>query len=237
MTWAVRHVLSIPTNVVIIVSSALAYFYVAGVQAFAIVYLRGKFDLSQEVATALLVVIGAGVIAGILATGHISDKLIARGHGTARPLVGGVCFLAAVVVFVPGFSTGSLLLAMPLLFVGAAALGGVNPPLDAARLDIVQSRLWGRAESIRTFCQNLLKAGSPLLFGYLSAVLGTGNNGTTVAQGGGAVGLNNAFLLLLALFVVAGIVLLVFRRGYLRDAATAMESEERVAAAQGRPDV
>lgn len=225
LTWVIRHVLSIPTNVVIIISSALCYFYVAGLQTFAIVFLRGRFDLSQEVATALLVVVGGGVIAGILSTGGFSDKLISRGRPAARPLVGGICLLAALVFFTPGFLVAGLLAALPLLFLGAAALGGANPPLDAARLDVVHYRLWGRAESIRTFLQNLIKSGAPLLFGYLSVWLAEPGEALGEVQGGGAAGLTRAFLVLQIAFVIGGVVLLIARRAYVRDVATAIASE------------
>ncbi len=234
LSWAIRYVLSIPTNIVIVIASALCYFYVAGLQTFAVVYLRGRFDLSQEIATALLVVIGAGVIVGILVTGHLSDKLIARGHVAARPLVGALCFLAAIVVFTPGYAATALLLAMPLLFLGAAALGGVNPPLDAARLDVVHSRLWGRAESVRTFFQNLIKSGAPLLFGYLSMVLAAPGESIDAVQGGGAVGLTRTFLVLQVVFVIAGVVLLLARRAYGRDVATAMASERATRGGQAQ---
>lgn len=225
LAWAVKYVLSVPTNVVIIVTSALCYFYVAGVQTFAIVYLRGRFDASQELATVLLVVIGIGVIAGILFTGHLSDRLIARGHLAARVAVGAVCFALAIAAFAPGFLVGSLALALPLLFLGAAGLGGLNPPLDAARLDVVHFRLWGRAESVRAMCQNLIRASAPLIFGLLSTVLAAPGEAHDEAQGGGATGLGRAFLVLLALFVVAGLVLAFARRSYLRDVATAAASE------------
>jgi predicted MFS family arabinose efflux permease len=233
--WAIRYVLTVPTNIVIIVASALGYFYVAGLQTFAVVYLRGKFDLSQELATALLVVIGAGVILGILVTGHLSDRLIGRGHAGARPMVGGACFLAAVLLFTPGYLLTGLVAAMPLLLLGAAALGGVNPPLDAARLDVVHFRMWGRAESVRTFCQNLIKAGAPLLFGFLSTRLAAPGEASDAVQGGGAVGLNRTFLILLVVFAAAGAVLLLARRAYTRDVATAMASEDATAV-PGAPD-
>lgn len=228
LSWAIRYVLAVPTNVVIIVTSALCYFYVAGVQTFAIVYLRGRFDASQELATVLLVVIGIGVIAGILATGHLSDRLIARGRLAARIGVGAVCFVVAIAAFAPGFLVGSLALALPLLFLGAAGLGGLNPPLDAARLDVVHFRLWGRAESVRAMCQNLIRASAPLIFGWLSVLLAAPGESHDAVQGGGAVGLGRAFLVLLGLFVVAAIVLVTARRSYLRDVATAAASERAV---------
>jgi MFS family permease len=228
LAWAIRYVLAVPTNVVIIVTSALCYFYVAGVQTFAIVYLRGRFDASQELATVLLVVIGIGVIAGILATGHLSDRLIARGRLAARIGVGAVCFVVAIAAFAPGFLVGSLALALPLLFLGAAGLGGLNPPLDAARLDVVHFRLWGRAESVRAMCQNLIRASAPLIFGWLSVLLAAPGESHDAVQGGGAVGLGRAFLVLLGLFVVAATVLVTARRSYLRDVATAAASERAV---------
>jgi MFS family permease len=228
LSWAIRYVLAVPTNVVIIVTSALCYFYVAGVQTFAIVYLRGRFDASQELATVLLVVIGIGVIAGILATGHLSDRLIARGRLAARIGVGAVCFVVAIAAFAPGFLVGSLALALPLLFLGAAGLGGLNPPLDAARLDVVHFRLWGRAESVRAMCQNLIRASAPLIFGWLSVLLAAPGESHDAVQGGGAVGLGRAFLVLLGLFVVAATVLVTARRSYLRDVATAATSERAV---------
>jgi MFS family permease len=228
LSWAIRYVLAVPTNVVIIVTSALCYFYVAGVQTFAIVYLRGRFDASQELATVLLVVIGIGVIAGILATGHLSDRLIARGRLAARIGVGAVCFVVAIAAFAPGFLVGSLALALPLLFLGAAGLGGLNPPLDAARLDVVHFRLWGRAESVRAMCQNLIRASAPLIFGWLSVLLAAPGESHDAVQGGGAVGLGRAFLVLLGLFVVAATVLVTARRSYLRDVATAVASERAV---------
>jgi hypothetical protein len=147
----------------------------------------------------------------------------------ARPAVGGVCFLLAVAFFSPGFLLGTLVAALPLLFLGALALGGVNPPLDAARLDVVHFRLWGRAESVRNFFQTLLKSSAPLLFGYLSTLLAAPGESADAVQGGGAVGLTRAFLVLLALPVAAGIVLLVARRTYGRDVATAMASERATA--------
>ncbi|MGH3492622.1 MAG: MFS transporter, partial [Sciscionella sp.] len=57
---AIRYVLSIPTNRMLIVASALGYFYFAGLRTFAVEYLRNRFDLGQAVASVLLVVLGAG---------------------------------------------------------------------------------------------------------------------------------------------------------------------------------
>ena len=229
MRWAIRYVLGIRTNVLLIVATALVYSYVAGLQTFAIVFLRGRFDLGQSLATVLLVVVGLGVIVGTLLAGPLSDRAIGRGRIAARPLIGGLFCLVGVMLFAPGYLLPASWLAYGFLVLGSAGLGGVTPPLDAARLDIVHSRLWGRAESVRNFIQTLLKAGAPVLFGYLSTVLG---GDSRQAQGDGAVGLTRTFLLMLGVLVISGVVLLgPARRRYPRDVATAIASEQATAAA------
>ncbi|AZI58217.1 MFS transporter [Nakamurella antarctica] len=226
--WALRYVLSIRTNVLIIIASALAYYYVAGLQAFIVVWLRGRFDFTQGVATLLLMTVGIAVVVGTLVTGPLSDRFIARGAIAARPLVAGIACLVAVAFVLPGLLISAFLLAWPILLIGAAAIGGTNPPLDAARLDIMHSRLWGRAESVRTFIQTLFKSSAPLVFGWLSVLLSPAGRAQDAAdtQGGGAAGLTRALIVMLLVILIAGGLLLVSaRRSYPRDVATAIASE------------
>jgi sugar phosphate permease len=82
-------------------------------------------------------------------------------------LVPAVCLLALPVVLAPAIATSSVAVALPLLLVGAFLLGAPNPPLDAARLDIMHPRLWGRAEGVRTVLRSLGESAAPLLFGYV----------------------------------------------------------------------
>jgi hypothetical protein len=122
----------------------------------------------------------------------------------------------------------------------------MNPPIDAARLDIMHSRLWGRAESVRTFLQTLLKSAAPVLLGYLSEVFGGAAASGPGAGSGGAAdeaaqnpaagqGLAYALTLMLIPLAIAGVLLLTIgRRCYPTDVATAMESEQAVRA--GRQD-
>jgi MFS family permease len=244
--WAVRYVLSVPTNVVLIVASALGYFFFAGLQTFAVVFLRSRFALGQGVAGLLLIGIGSGALLGILTTGRLADKLIARHHLAARPVVAGIAFLLAAGLFLPGLLSTSLAVAFPFFFLAAAAVGGMNPPIDAARRDITHSRQWGRAEGARTFLQTLLKSAAPVLLGYLSEVFGGAAASGPGAGSGGAAdeaaqnpaagqGLAYALTLMLIPLAIAGVLLLTIgRRCYPTDVATAMESEQAVRA--GRQD-
>ena len=230
MWWAVKYVLRIRSNVSIILASALVYFYVAGLQAFIVVFLRGRYDLDQNAATLLLLTVGVATVTGTLVAGPVSDRWIGRGRIAARPVLAGVACLGAFVVALAGLLIPTFLIAWPLLLIGSALIGAANPPLDAARLDVVHSRLWGRAESVRTFAQTLLKSSAPLLFGWTSTLLSPTGGAVADAQGDGAVGLTRALLLMLGVLVVAGgILLTAARRSYPRDVATAIASEAATA--------
>ncbi|MDQ2796064.1 MAG: MFS transporter [Actinomycetota bacterium] len=232
---AIRYVLSIRTNVVLIIASALGYFFFAGLRTFAVVFAKARFGLGQGAASGLLILIGAGALVGILLAGRVGDALILRRRVDARPLVGGVAFLFAVALFIPALLTTSLLLAAPLLFLAVAGVGGANPPLDAARLDIMPAALWGRAESVRTVLRTGLEALAPLLFGYVSTQLGgaggsSGYGHPTAAQPHAALGLDHTLLVMLTPLAAAGLLLLLLaRRTYPRDVATALASERAVA--------
>jgi predicted MFS family arabinose efflux permease len=229
--WSVRYVLAVPTNRLLIVASALGYFFLQGIQTFVVVFMRGRFGLGQSVASTIVVVLGAGAIAGVLASGQITDRLIARGHITARPVVAGSAFLLAALLFIPALLISPLLIAAPLMFLAAAALGATNPPMDAARLDLMHSRLWGRAEAVRTSLRTALQAISPLAFGYVSTLFGGqgGFGASGTAQPYGAGGLDRTFLIMLIAVLIGGLLLLLrARRTYPRDVATALCSEQQL---------
>src|SRR5579884_183039 len=158
---SVRYILSIRTNVVLIVVSSLGYFFFAGINTFAVEFMRHQYRLGQAAASTLLVLVGLGALAGVQAGGRVADRRLARGDLTARVVVpvGGV--LVAVVAFGVGIPSGTLAIALPLFALAAAGLAVPNPPLDAARLDIMHFRLWGRAESVRTVIRGIATGAAP----------------------------------------------------------------------------
>jgi len=102
----------------------------------------------------------------------------------------------------------------------------------------VHSRLWGRAESVRTVLRSSFEAIAPLLFGYVSAQFGahtTGLGHPTGSAGSRGVGLDDTFLIMLLPLVAAGLLLLLrAARTYPRDVATAVASEHATAQPSGR---
>lgn len=235
---AVKYVLSIRTNVILIIASSLGYFFFAGLKTFAVLFVRGHYGVSQSVATLLVIVVGAGAVAGVIFGGRGSDRLIARGRATARIDAGIVGYTAAAVLLLPGILSDNLAIAIPLFVVAAAAIAAPNATLDAARLDVVPSQLWGRAEAVRTVLRTVLEAMAPLVFGLVSEQFGSGKGGFG-AVGGGAKspagtpaqvhGLELAFLIMLIPLAASGLMLVFSRRSYPVDVASAAESQRRVA--------
>ncbi|MEU6414728.1 MFS transporter [Microbispora sp. NPDC046933] len=216
------YVLRIRTNVVLITASAVGYFFFAGLRSFGVLFLDRQYGLAAAAVTGPAVLVGFGALAGVLSGGRIADHLVRRGRLSARMTVPAVAYLTTAVFFVPALLATSTATALPFFLVAAGCLAAANPPLDAARLDVVHFRLWGRAESIRTFLRMGAEAVAPVTFGFLADVLGPG--GTRSARG-----LQYTFLIMLAPLVANAIILLHGRHSYPRDVATA--------AASGKPRV
>jgi MFS family permease len=241
---AVRYVLKVRTNVITVVASSLGYFFFAGLKVFALLYVRGHYGVSQSLATILVVIVGFAALVGVLVGGRQSDRLIGRGHVTARIDVGLVGYTLAALLLAPALVLTSIGPALVLIMIAAAGIAAPNATLDAARLDVVPAQLWGRAESIRTALRAGLEAFAPLLFGYLSIWLGGhGSTGFAVAASGtkapattsaAVAGLGNAFLLMLVPLAASGIALWWARRAYPVDVASAGETQRRMSAAAER---
>src|SRR5207237_7653236 len=148
---APRYVLRIRTNVVLVLASAGGYYFLAGVQTFGVEFVTRQYGIGQAVGTLVLLVVGGGAVVGVLAGGALGDLLLRRGHLSGRILVSAVAATAAVLLFVPAVFTRSAVTALPYITFAALALAAQNPPLDAARPDIMVPLLWRRAEGVRTF--------------------------------------------------------------------------------------
>jgi predicted MFS family arabinose efflux permease len=175
---ATRYVLRVRTNVVLIAASACGYYFLAGLQTFGLEFSKDQYGISQALASTLLLVVGAGALTGVLFGGAVGDWLLKRGHLNSRVLTPAVAAVATTILFVPAIFTRDPVTAVPYLTAAAFFLGAQNPPLDAARLDIMPPLLWGRAEAVRTLLRSLAVALAPVLFGAVSDhVFGGGRTG------------------------------------------------------------
>jgi MFS family permease len=230
---AVRYILSIPTNILMIISSSLGYFYFAGLSTFALLFVRGHYHASQATAELVLGLLVIGAIIGTLVSGRVTDQLLRRGVLEVRVWVPALCYLGATALLIPGILGSHLTPAIWFDIGGATLLAAANPPLDAARLDIMPAGLWGRAESARTVLRSLAQALAPLVFGGLADLIaGIVPEQAPIGTHPGAVspstarGLEITFLLLLGTLFAAGLFLLRARYTYPRDVATAAASNQ-----------
>ncbi len=185
--WSIRYILRVPTNRVLIIASALAYAYFAGLRAFAVDYLHRRYDVSHASSVVLILVLGVGAIAGVLISGRVADRRIEQGHIRARVVIASLGSAISIGFLLAGLLTDTLWLAMLLFSIAAGALAGINPPLDSARLDIMVPGLWGRAESVRVFLRKAGEAGAPFAFGALAQYVFGGEQGGQGLGHGGAV--------------------------------------------------
>lgn len=215
---AARYVLRVRTNLILIVVSATGYLFLGGLQTFGVIFTRRDYGLSQSAATSVLTLLGLGAVLGVLVGGRLADRMLRHGRLDARIVVGAAAFCgAAAIALAPFLGNWPLAVAMPLFVLATAFLTAGNPPLDAARLDVIPAGLWGRAESIRTALRSLAVASAPLLFGWLASLLGHGRGE----------GLRLAFAIMLVPLAAAGLILLRARRTYPTDVATALAAQER----------
>ena len=92
---AIGYVMRVPTNVLLIIGSSLGYFYFAGLQTFALVFLRGHYQASEATATLVLLLLVLGALVGTLASGPATDALVKRDFLKARVWLPGLCYSSA----------------------------------------------------------------------------------------------------------------------------------------------
>ena len=211
---AARYVLSIRTNVLLILASAGGYFFLSGVQTFGVEFVTKQYGIAQALSALVLLAVGAAGVIGVLVGGWLGDFLLHRGFLNGRILVSAIAATVAVILFVPAIFIRSPLTALPYISLAALALSAQNPPIDAARLDIVHPLLWGRAEGIRTALRTLAQATAPLLFGALSDYV----------FGGGRSALQWTFAFMLLPLAASAYFLYKALHTYPRDVATAAAS-------------
>ena len=212
--WRVMtYLLRLPTYGLLIAASALAYYFLSGARAFAMIYITQHYHISRSVVSSLVFVVGIGTLAGTIIGGRLAERLLRKGMADARIVVAAVALALSVPLLGIAIWTSSAWLGIGLMTVGAGVLSAAVAPIDAARLDIVHPRMWGRGEAGRMALRSTFEGGAPLLFGALSEWFGGGQNG-----------LMWTFLIMLLPMLVASLLGVKARKTYLRDVATAAAS-------------
>jgi predicted MFS family arabinose efflux permease len=214
LATALGYVLHVRALVMIIAAGAFGEFFFAALQVFGVLFLVEQFDIAASTASLLIVAVGVAGFVGVVGGGRLGDHLIRRGIITGRIQVGSWSYLAVAVLFVPVLLASSLVVALPFLVVAGVFLMAPVAPLEAARIDVVNPQLRGRAESARTLARVVAQSAAPLLFGLMSDQL----------AGGGADGLRAAFFVFLPLLAVSSVLLAAAAREYPSEVASVQVS-------------
>jgi MFS family permease len=233
----IRYILSIPSYALLVLSSSLGYFFFAGLQTFVLLFMRGHYHVSQVTAELMVVLLVLGGLLGTLVSGRLTDRMLRHGLLGARVWVPAFCYLGAVVLLVPGVLGHDLTPALWFDLGATALIAAANPPLEAARLDIMPAGLWGRAEAVRSVLRSLAQALAPLTFGALADLIsGIAPEQAPIGTHPGAIspsaatGLEVSFLIMLSTLAAAGVFLLRARHSYPGDVATAAAGADLAAA-------
>lgn len=242
---SIRYLFSIPSNVLMIVGSSLGYFYFAGLQTFALLFVLGHFKAGQAEGELFLALLVVGAVIGTLVGGRVPDLLLKRGYLSARVWFPGVCYVGAAVLMIPAFLGSSITPAIWFAVLGAALISAANPPLQAARLDVVPAGLWGRTQSALTVVRSLAQALAPLAFGGVSqlisgivpsqAPIGDVKTHIHAPSSSAATGLEVTFLVMLTTLAAAGYFLFRARETFASDVASAAASDEPLRATDADP--
>jgi predicted MFS family arabinose efflux permease len=236
----IRYILSIPSYALLVISSSLGYFFFAGLQTFVLLFVRGHYHVSQVTAELIVMLLVLGGLLGTLVSGRLTDRMLRHGLLAARVWVPAFCYLGAVVLLVPGVLGHDLTPALWFDLGATALIAAANPPLEAARLDIMPAGLWGRAEAVRSVLRSLAQALAPLSFGALADLISgiapeqapIGTHPSPISPSA-ATGLEVCFLIMLSTLAAAGVFLLRARRSYPGDVATAAAGADAAAAGAG----
>ena len=234
---AIRYSLRVPSNLMLTIGTSMGYFYYSGLSAFALLFVKGHYHSSQATSELVLAVLVVGGVVGTLISGRLTDLMLARGMLRARVVVPAACYVVAALLLIPGFYSAHLTPALWFDFAGVALIAAANPPIQAARLDIMPAALWGRATSAQTAIRSLAQAIAPTLFGALTgliagfvpnqAPIGTRPDAPSSHT---ATGLEVTFLIMLASLIVGGIFIARAQSTYATDVATAAASSQAAAA-------
>jgi ABC-type branched-subunit amino acid transport system ATPase component/MFS family permease len=206
---AYREILRGRTYLVALVSTAIGGFFFGGIGVWTVTFLTRYHRLTVPQASAAVSLFALGGLIGALGSGYAADRLANAGYPAARVIVaGGSRLLCAPLMFV-AFAVPNVVVMLLAFTLGAALIIAPLPPLNAALADVLHPNLRGRGVALYSVVKSLCEGTSPILFGLLAD----------------RIGLRTAFLVLIPLVAVAGLLLLAFgTANYGRDRARVLDA-------------
>lgn len=161
-----------PTYVHIVIGATVTVFANYALNQFTVSFFRRTHDLSQQNASLLFGIILGGMAAiGVFSSGYLADKLRER-HPTGLTWIPALALIASTPLYIIGFWTGNVWVAVPPLMAAAALHYFYIGPMYAIAGGVVDSRSRATSVALCLFFMNLLGYGlGPPLIGALSTFL------------------------------------------------------------------
>ncbi|HWM22600.1 MAG TPA: ATP-binding protein [Ilumatobacteraceae bacterium] len=203
MPWreAYRQILHCRTFVLATVSSGVGSLFFGSIGTWSPTFFVRYHDMTLAQAAGALSLLALGGLTGALLSGWVADYLTYRGLRAGRVLVGAVARLIALPLFVLTFTLNNTPVMLVMFTLASMCLIAPQAPLNAARADVLHPRLRGRGTALDIVVQSLCAAVAPVLVGVLAD----------------RYELRTAFLIVVPLMGLSGLILLLATATYIRE--------------------
>jgi ABC-type branched-subunit amino acid transport system ATPase component/sugar phosphate permease len=198
---AYRELFHVRTFTLMAVSSAVGSLFFGSIGTWAPTFFVRYHDMSISQAATAISLLALGGLVGVLLSGWMADYLTFRGVRAGRVLVGAVARLIAFPLFILTFTLSNTPLMLLTFTFASMCLVAPQAVLNAARADVLHAGLRGRGTAIDIVMQSVCAAIAPALVGFLADQHG----------------LRTAFLVLVPLMGISGLLLLGALRPYVRE--------------------
>lgn len=219
----VRDALAVRSLRALMVGSAISVGALAGIGFWAPAFYERHAGMSAGQSAGVaggLILIGA--VVGTLVGGRLADRMRVRDAGAPMQIAGASQALGALLIF-PTFLPVPLWFRMPVQVLAVACILGGLPGLSTMISEVVPASMRGISFSITGFLGGLVGAASPPVVGFLADQFAVTVNGESQGH------LANAFLCVIPLVFLGGLVVLRGRRHVGADIAAAQAAREQAA--------
>ena len=196
-----REILRCRTFLLMAISSTIGSMFFGALGTWSPTFFVRYHDMTLSQAASSLVLLALGGLAGALLSGWAADYATYRGLRAGRIVIAALARLAGFPFFILTFTLDNTPLMLVSFTFAAMCLIAPQAPLNAARADVLHPNLRGRGTSLDVVLQSTASALSPVIVGILAD----------------RYGLRTAFLILVPLMAVSGLILLIAVATYVRE--------------------
>jgi ABC-type branched-subunit amino acid transport system ATPase component/sugar phosphate permease len=198
---AYRELFRVRTFTLSALSSGVGSLFFGSIGTWAPTFFVRYHDMTISQAATAISLLALGGLVGVLMSGWLADYLTFRGFRAGRVLVGAVARLIAFPLFIATFTLANTPLMLLCFTLASMCLVAPQAVLNAARADVLHAGLRGRGTAVDIVIQSSCAAIAPALVGFLADQYG----------------LQTAFLSLVPLMGLSGLLLLGAVRPYIRE--------------------